>query len=331
MGYEAINFPKGTKFLVTGSAGFIGSNLAEKLLELGMHVRGLDNLSSGKIENMESFKNHLNFEFIEGDIKDFEICKKACNGIDYVLHQAALGSVPRSFQWPQLFEENNIKGTLNMMEGARQSNTVKTFVFASSSSVYGDSTNLPKKEGEEGNVLSPYALTKVVNEKYAELYTKYYNLPCIGLRYFNVFGKRQDPNSQYSAVIPLFAKQLLIGEIPIINGDGNQSRDFTYIENVIEANLKACVASEKAFGQSFNIACGERYSINQVYEIMCTYLGIIKDPIYGKERLGDVKHSHADISKANQMFNYQPAWTFKDGFEHAIRWYQTFFENVVNI
>ena len=238
MGYENIKFPEGSKFLVTGSAGFIGSNLVEAILKLGYKVRGLDNFSTGKKENVEEFLDNPNYEFIEGDIRDLDTCMKACEGIDYVLNQAAWGSVPRSIEMPLFYEEINIKGTLNMMEAARQ-NGVKKFVYASSSSVYGDEPNLPKKEGREGNVLSPYALTKKVNEEYGKLYTKLYGLDTYGMRYFNVFGRRQDPDGAYAAVIPKFIKQLLNDEQPTINGDGKQSRDFTYIENVIEANLKS--------------------------------------------------------------------------------------------
>ena len=257
MGYENIKFSPDSMFLVTGAAGFIGSNLVEVLLKLGYKVRGLDNFSTGNIDNIKSFMDNPNFEFIEGDIRNFNTCAEVCQGIDYVLHQAAWGSVPRSVEMPLLYEEINIKGTLNMMEAARQNN-VKKFVYASSSSVYGDEPTLPKKEGIEGNVLSPYALTKRTNEEYGKLYAKLYGLDTYGLRYFNVFGKRQDPNGAYAAVIPKFIKQLLNNERPTIYGDGKQSRDFTYIENVIEANLKACKAPREVAGQAFNIAYGER-------------------------------------------------------------------------
>jgi len=228
VGYKNITFEKDTVFLVTGGAGFIGSNLGEVLLDRGYKVRCLDNLSNGKQENVTPFMGNPNFAFINGDIRDLDLCKKVCAGVDYVLHQAAWGSVPKSIEMPLLYEQINIRGTLNMMEAARQ-NGVKKFVYASSSSVYGDGPNLPQKEGREGNLLSPYALTKRANEEYGKLYTKLYGLDTYGLRYFNIFGKRQDPNGAYAAVIPKFIKQLINNERPIINGDGKQSRDFTYI------------------------------------------------------------------------------------------------------
>ena len=242
MGYLDLKFDKGSTFLVTGGAGFIGSNLCEALTDMGYAVRCLDDLSTGREENVQMFVDRPNYVFLKGDIKDFNICMEACKGVDYVLHQAAWGSVPRSIEMPLFYEQNNIMGTLNMMEAARQ-NGVKKFVYASSSSVYGDHPVLPKKEGQEGNLLSPYALTKRTDEEYGKLYKKLYHLDTYGLRYFNVFGRRQDPNGAYAAVIPKFIKQLLNGEVPTINGDGKQSRDFTYIDNVIEANLKACLAS----------------------------------------------------------------------------------------
>ncbi|WP_017756538.1 SDR family oxidoreductase [Calidifontibacillus oryziterrae] len=321
MGYENIKFPKGTKFLVTGSAGFIGSNLVEAILKLGYQVIGLDNYSTGKKENVEEFLGNSNYEFIEGNICDFDTCMKACEGIDYVLHQAAWGSVPRSIEMPLLYEEINIKGTINMMEVARQ-NSVKKFVYASSSSVYGDEPNLPKQEGREGNVLSPYALTKKVNEEYGKLYTKLYGLDTYGLRYFNVFGRRQNPDGAYAAVIPKFIKTLLNNEKPTINGDGKQSRDFTYIENVIEANLKACKAHQEAAGQAYNIAYGGREYLIDIYDVLCKLLGKNIKPIFGPERKGDIKHSNADITNAKQMLDYNPDWSFERGIEVAIDWYK---------
>lgn len=321
MGYSDIKFLNDSRFLVTGAAGFIGSNLVEAILRLGYRVRGIDNFSTGKRENIEVFLQNSNFEFLEGDIRDFDMCMKACKGIDYVLHQAAWGSVPRSIEMPLLYEEINIKGTLNMMEAARQNN-VKKFIYASSSSVYGDEPNLPKKEGIEGNLLSPYALTKRTNEEYSKLYTEIYNFDTYGLRYFNVFGKRQDPEGPYAAVIPKFIKLLLNNERPIINGDGRQSRDFTYIENVIEANLKACKASHEAAGQAFNIACGKREYLIDVYHELCNLLGKNIEPIFGPERLGDIKHSHADISKAKELLGYNPDWDFEKGIRAAIEWYK---------
>lgn len=324
MGYENIRFPEGTKFLVTGSAGFIGTNLVEAILKLGYQVRGLDNLSTGKKENVEDFIHHPNYEFIEGDIRDFETCMKACEDIDFVLHQAAWGSVPRSIEMPVLYDEINIRGTLNMMEAARQ-NGIKKFVYASSSAVYGDEPTLPKKEGKEGNLLSPYALTKLVDEEYGKLYTKLYGLDTYGLRYFNVFGKRQDPEGAYAAVIPKFIKQLLNDESPTINGDGKQSRDFTYIENVIEANLKACLASSEAAGQAFNIAFGDREYLIDIYFDLVKALKKDILPIFGPERVGDIKHSNADISKAKEMLGYEPEWSFEKGIIAAIEWYKDYF------
>lgn len=321
MGYLDIKFPEGSKFLVTGSAGFIGSNLVEAILKLGYEVRGLDNFSTGKKENINEFLSDTNFELIEGDIRELEICIKACEGIDYVLHQAAWGSVPRSIEMPLFYEDVNIKGTLNMMEAARQCG-VKKFVYASSSSVYGDEPNLPKQEGREGNLLSPYALTKMVNEEFGKLYTKLYGLDTYGLRYFNVFGRRQNPEGAYAAVIPKFIKQLLDNEQPTINGDGNQSRDFTYIENVIEANLKACHASHEAAGEAFNIAFGGREFLIDIYMQLLKVLGKDIEPIFGSERKGDIKHSNADVSKAKVMLKYNPEWSFERGIKEAIEWYK---------
>ena len=300
MGYSIVRFPENSRFLVTGSAGFIGSNLVEAIIQLGYQVRGLDNFSTGKKENVEMFIHNLNYEFIEGDICDYDTCMKACEGIDFVLHQAAWGSVPRSIEMPIVYDEINIKGTLNMMEAARQNN-VKKFVYASSSSVYGDESNLPKQEGREGNLLSPYALTKKVNEEYGKLYTKLYGLDTYGLRYFNVFGRRQDPDGAYAAVIPKFIKQLLNDEQPTINGDGKQSRDFTYIDNVIEANLKACLAPREVAGQAFNIAYGDREYLIDIYNGLCKALGKDIKPIFGPDRKGDIKHSNADISKIRNI------------------------------
>jgi UDP-N-acetylglucosamine 4-epimerase len=321
MGYENIKFPEGAKFLVTGAAGFIGSNLVEAILKLGYKVRGLDNFSTGKRENVDLLKDDLNFEFMEGDIRNLDVCVKACEDVDYVLHQAAWGSVPRSIEMPLLYEEINIMGTLNMMEAARQSK-VKKFVYASSSSVYGDEPNLPKKEGVEGNLLSPYALTKLVDEEYGKLYTKLYGLDTYGLRYFNVFGKRQDPNGAYAAVIPKFIKKLLNDEQPTINGDGKQSRDFTYIDNVIEANLKACKASHEAAGHIYNIAYGGREYLIDIYNELCKALGKDIKPAFGPERKGDIKHSNADISKAKELLGYDPEWSFQRGILSAIEWYK---------
>lgn len=320
MGYENITFEKDSVFLVTGGAGFIGSNLCEALLDKGYKVRCLDDLSNGKQANVDMFIDNPEYTFIKGDIRDLDTCMKACEGVNYVLNQAAWGSVPRSIEMPLLYEEINIRGTLNMLEAARL-NRVKKFVYASSSSVYGDEPNLPKQEGREGNLLSPYALTKRVDEEYAKLYSKLYGLDTYGLRYFNVFGKRQDPNGVYAAVIPKFIKQLLNDEQPTINGDGNQSRDFTYIENVIEANLRSCMASSKFAGETFNIAYGGREFLIDVYSSLCKALRKDIEPIFGPDRKGDIKHSNADISKARDMLGYDPSWSFEKGIEAAIGWY----------
>ena len=321
LGYSSVSFKDGTMFLITGGAGFIGSNLCQALLDMGFSVRCLDNFSTGKRENIEPFISNSNFELIDGDITDYDICVKACAGIDFVSHQAAWGSVPRSIEMPRHYEEVNIKGTLNMLEAARQSN-VKRFVYASSSSVYGDEPALPKKEGREGNVLSPYALTKKVNEEYGRLYTKLYGLETIGFRYFNVFGRRQDPNGYYAAVIPKFIKALINNEAPTINGDGKQSRDFTYIDNVIEANFKGFLANSEACGQAYNIAFGGQEYLIDVYKKLCDLLDKSIEPIYCLDRTGDIKHSNADISYAKEKLGYQPEWSFDCGITEAIKWYE---------
>ena len=284
-------------------------------------MRCMDNFSTGKRENIEGFLHNKNFTLIEDDIRNYETCLVACEGVDYVLHQAAWGSVPRSIEMPLLYEEINIRGTLNMMEAARQQG-VKKFVYASSSSVYGDHPVLPKKEGQEGELLSPYALTKRVDEEYGKLYTKLYGLDTYGLRYFNVFGRRQDPDGAYAAVIPKFIRQLLNDERPTINGDGKQSRDFTYIENVIEANLKGCLAPPEAAGKAFNIAYGGREYLIDIYHELCKALGKDIEPIFGPDRPGDIKHSNADITKARELLGYEPDWSFERGIEAAIEWYR---------
>ncbi len=321
MGYSDIRFPEGSTFLVTGGAGFIGSNLCEAITDLGYNVRCLDDLSTGKQENVDLLSDRSNYTFIKGDIKDLDTCMKACEGVDYVLNQAAWGSVPRSIEMPLFYCQNNIAGTLNMMEAARQQG-VKKFVYASSSSVYGDHPVLPKKEGQEGNLLSPYALTKRVDEEYGKLYYKLYGLDTYGLRYFNVFGRRQDPNGAYAAVIPKFIKQLLDGETPTINGDGKQSRDFTYIENVIEANLKACLASHEAAGEAYNVAYGGREYLIDIYYYLCKALKIDREPNFGPDRPGDIRHSNADISKAKEKLGYDPDYDFARGIALAIEWYK---------
>ena len=322
MGYQNVKFPENSLFLVTGGAGFIGSNLCEAILNLGYKVRCLDDLSTGKQANVDMFKDNPNCEFINGDIKDLDTCMKACEGVDYVLNQAAWGSVPRSIEMPLFYCANNIMGTLNMMEAARQKG-VKKFVYASSSSVYGDEPNLPKREGREGNLLSPYELSKMCDEVWGKQYTKHYGLDTYGLRYFNVFGRRQDPNGAYAAVIPKFIKQLINGEQPTINGDGKQSRDFTYIENVIEANLKACLAPHEVAGEAFNIAYGGREYLIDIYYGLTEALGVDIEPNFGPDRPGDIKHSNADISKAKEMLGYDPDWSFERGIKAAIEWYRT--------
>ena len=321
MGYKDLTFPKDSLFLVTGGAGFIGSNICEALLKMGYKVRCLDDLSTGKQANVDMFMGDSNYEFIKGDIKDFDTCMKACEGVDYVMNEAAWGSVPRSIEMPVFYCANNILGTVNMMEAARKCG-VKTFVYASSSSVYGDEPNLPKTEGREGNLLSPYALTKRADEEWAKQYSRHYGLKTIGLRYFNVFGRRQDPNGAYAAVIPKFIKQLLKDEQPVINGDGKQSRDFTYVENVIEANLKACLAPDEASGEAFNVAFGGREYLIDIYHTLTKALGKDIEPVFGPDRKGDIKHSNADISKAKRLLGYAPEYDFARGLSEAIEWYK---------
>lgn len=321
MGYQDVRFPAGSRFLVTGGAGFIGSNLCEVLLRLGYSVRCLDDLSTGKQENVEPFLADADFEFVKGDIKDLDTCLAACEGVDYVLHQAAWGSVPRSIELPLFYCANNVTGTVNMLEAARQKG-VKKFVYASSSSVYGDEPTLPKTEGREGNLLSPYAVSKRNDEEWAKQYTLHYGLETYGLRYFNVFGRRQDPDGAYAAVIPKFIKQLLNGERPTIHGDGRQSRDFTYIENVVEANLKACLAPREAAGEAFNVAYGGREYLIDIYHGLTKALGVDIEPVFGPPRAGDIRHSNADIGKARELLGYAPDWSFERGIQAAIEWYR---------
>jgi UDP-N-acetylglucosamine 4-epimerase len=303
-------------FLVTGGAGFIGSNLVEYLLKFGAKkVRVLDNLSTGFRHNIDSFKHHSNFEFLEGDIRDLNICQEACKGIDYVSHHAALGSVPRSIDNPIATNEVNISGFLNMLVAVRD-NKCKRFVFAASSSTYGDSKTLPKVEDQIGKPLSPYAVTKYVNELYADVFAKTYGIETIGLRYFNIFGPRQDPNGAYAAVIPLFIQAIRNGKGAHINGDGKTSRDFTFVENAIQANIKALLTNNNdAINQIFNIACGEQTTLNELWQEFLNLSGKNIEPKYLPARRGDVKHSLANINKAKDIIKYTPIIKIKEGLE----------------
>ena len=311
------------KILVTGGAGFIGSNLVAHLLQNPQVelVRVLDNLATGSLNNMEEFKDHPKFEFIQGDIRNFETCMQACKDIDLISHQAALGSVPRSINDPLTTNEVNITGTLNIFTAAKE-NKIKRVVYAASSSTYGDHPGLPKVEDKIGNPLSPYAVTKYVNELYARVYANLYGLELIGLRYFNVFGPKQNPQGAYAAVIPLFVKAVLENEPPVINGDGEHSRDFTFVGNAVLANDRALFTSNQdAVNQVYNIAFGEQTSLNQLLEIIKELAGSDLTPKYGNERVGDVKHSLADISKAKDLLDYHPSVSVKDGMKTTFEWY----------
>jgi UDP-N-acetylglucosamine/UDP-N-acetylgalactosamine 4-epimerase len=318
---------KNKTILVSGGAGFIGSNLCERLLEIGSKVKCLDNFSTGNEKNISSFLDHNDFTLIEGDIRKIKDCLKATKDVDYVLHQAALGSVPRSIKDPITSNEVNISGFLNMLVAARD-NGVKRFVFAASSSTYGDSESMPKVEDIIGKPLSPYAITKYVNELYADIFSTTYGFETIGLRYFNVFGRKQDPNGAYAAVIPKFVSQLMNGESPVINGDGNYSRDFTYIDNVIQANLLSLVTTnEKAINTVYNVAYGDRNTLNDLLRYLKEYLSEFDtkisniDVIYGPNRPGDIPHSHASIDKAKKLLNYNPKYTLQKGLKEAVKWY----------
>ena len=313
--------------LVTGGAGFIGSNLCEELLRLGNKVVCLDNFATGKRENIEHLLNETNFTLIEGDIRKLDDCLKATNDVDYVLHQAALGSVPRSIKDPITSNDVNVNGFLNMLVASRD-NGVKRFVYAASSSTYGDSESMPKVEDVIGKPLSPYAITKYVNELYADIFSKTYGLETIGLRYFNVFGRKQDPNGAYAAVIPKFVNHLMNGESPVINGDGNYSRDFTYIDNVIQANLLSLVTTnEKAINTVYNVAYGDRNTLNDLMGYLKEYLSEFDSKIsnvaviYGPNRAGDIPHSHASVDKAKKLLNYNPQFTLQKGLKEAVKWY----------
>lgn len=313
--------------LVTGGAGFIGSNLCEELISLGANVTCLDNFSTGFRENLESIKDHPKFKLIEGDIRNLEDCKKACESQDFVLHEAALGSVPRSINDPITSNDVNVGGFLNMLVAARDAN-VKRFVYAASSSTYGDSESLPKIEDKIGKPLSPYAITKYVNELYADVFKKTYDFDTIGLRYFNVFGRKQNPNGAYAAVIPKFVMQLMNHESPVINGGGEYSRDFTYIDNVILMNLLALTSdNSESVNQVYNTAFGERTTLNDLVSNLKEYLSDF-DPkiaevevIYGDYRKGDVPHSLASIDKAKNLLEYQPKHSMKEGLKEAVKWY----------
>lgn len=309
-------------FLVTGGAGFVGSNLVAYLMKYGAgKVKVLDNLCEGKLENIEPFLNKPNFEFINGDIADADTCKRACQGADYVSHQAALGSVPRSLETPLLTNEANVTGFLNMLTAAKDAN-VKRFVYASSSSVYGDSLKLPKVEDHIGDPLSPYAASKFVNEVYAGVYALNYGIEVIGLRYFNIFGPNQKPDGPYAAVIPLFMDALLKGKAPYINGDGEQSRDFTFVENAVQANIRAMFSAvEGATGQVYNIALGEKTTVNELFFSLKEIIGSDIEPIYRDPRKGDVRDSLADISKAKAFLGYNPQVGIKTGLDITLKWF----------
>tara|TARA_R110000737_G_scaffold236729_2_gene249125 strand:- start:1367 stop:2368 length:1002 start_codon:yes stop_codon:yes gene_type:complete len=327
MNISEIGFKPHYTILITGGAGFIGSNLTESLLNNGNKVICLDNFSTGRKDNIDSFLSHPNYSFIEGDIRNLEVCRKACSDVDYVLHQAALGSVPRSINDPITTNEVNVGGFLNMLVAARDEK-VKRFIYAASSSTYGDSKNLPKVEDIIGQPLSPYAITKYVNELYAKIFSTTYGLETIGLRYFNVFGRKQDPNGAYAAVIPKFVMKLMNLESPVINGDGTYSRDFTYIDNVIQMNVRAMLTdNEKSINTVYNVALGNRIDLNNLVSLLKKYLSQFNpnimdvNIIYGPSRKGDVPHSLASIEKAKKMLGYKPTHNLEEGLKEAIEWY----------
>lgn len=322
-----MNLVSDKKILVTGGAGFIGSNLCEKLLELGNQVVCLDNFSTGKRENISPLLSNSHFALVEGDIRDIEVCHQAVKGVDAILHQAALGSVPRSINDPVTTNEVNISGFLNVLVAAKEAE-IERFIYAASSSTYGDSEKLPKVEEHIGKPLSPYAITKYVNELYAEIFRRTYGLNSIGLRYFNVFGRRQDPDGGYAAVIPKFIKMLINHESPVINGDGSYSRDFTYIDNVIQMNLLALSSNnEKAMNQVYNTAYGERNTLNDLTHGLQQYLSEYDPEIgkikmtYGPNRAGDIPHSLASIDKAKELLGYDPEFDFQSGLQETVKWF----------
>jgi len=318
-------------FLVTGGAGFIGSHLVEYLLKhQAKKVRVLDNLSTGFFKNIYSLGKLSSFEFQQGDISDVETCKEACKGIDFVLHQAALGSVPRSFENPRATHDSNLTGFLNMLLACKEQQ-VKRMIYASSSSVYGDEKTLPKKEYNTGNPLSPYAVTKVVNEMYADVFSKNENLELIGLRYFNIFGARQNPKGAYAAVIPKFIQSLQNNQTPSIYGDGEQTRDFTFVENAVQANIKALFTSKEATGKNYNIALGERISLNQLWQTLKELSQKDIEVTYAEARKGDISDSLADISLAEKYLNYKAQVFVKEGLEITWKWFEqnnTYFDSV---
>ncbi|TSE04858.1 SDR family oxidoreductase [Aquimarina algiphila] len=327
MNTKQLEHLRSSKILVTGAAGFIGSNLCEALLDIGSTVIGLDNFATGHKKNLSAFIENSNFTFIEGDIRNLEDCNKACDGVDFVLHQAALGSVPRSINDPITTNDVNVGGFLNMLVASRDTG-VKRFVYAASSSTYGDSKALPKIEEKIGKPLSPYAITKYVNELYADNFKRTYDLDTIGLRYFNVFGRKQDPNGAYAAVIPKFVMQFMKYESPVINGDGEFSRDFTYIDNVIQMNLLSIVSENtEALNNVYNTAFGERTTLNELTTLLKDYLSAYDNAIanvdvqYGPERKGDIPHSLASVDKAKKFLEYNPNFDIKTGLKEAVKWY----------
>lgn len=317
-------------FLVTGGAGFIGSNIVEYLLYHGAgKVRVLDNFSTGSLKNIEPFLNHPAFELMEGDIRDFDTCVSALKNIDYVSHQAALGSVPRSINDPITSNAVNVSGFLNILVAARDSG-VKKMVYAASSSTYGDHQALPKVEDQIGQPLSPYAVTKYVNELYASVFSRTFQFHTIGLRYFNVFGPRQNPKGPYAAVIPLFVQAALNNTAPVINGDGETSRDFTYVENAVQANIKAMLGSDNTSHEVMNVACGERTTLNELWHYISKYANVELQPVYQEERLGDVRHSLADISKAKNLIDYTPLVSITKGLATTVKWYESALKPLAN-
>lgn len=311
-------------FLVTGGAGFIGGHIAEYLLKNGaLKVRVLDNLvANGTRSNLEILQQYSNFEFIEGDIRNVETCLQACSGIDYISHQAALGSVPRSIQEPIYFNEVNVCGFVNMLKAAVDNN-VKQFVYASSSSVYGDEPSLPKKEERIGNCLSPYALTKKTNELYAQVFADVYGIKTIGFRYFNIFGPRQDPDGTYAAVIPLFVKGIMQNTPVYVNGDGEQTRDFTFVDNAVQINIQGMLTdNEAALNKVYNVAVGENFSVNYLFNACRQHLQSDAQPVYRQPRAGDIRNSLADISTANQLLGYKPVRGFEEGLTDTIEYFR---------